>query len=141
MRVLNSDSRRGFTQTVSNHESTLAWNEHNQVDPHYVADQDMANRIMQVLQMHYPGHPWFVEVSHHNKVGIAKIKMPGFTSWSYVLLLSDLKNDPALKAVVRAGGEFLERYRLPRTGIDFASYVNAMHQHGGIFRQKLAPPE
>lgn len=140
MRILTSDSRRGFTGLASNHEATLAMNEGGP-DPHFEADQRMANRIMQTLQMHYPGHPWFVEVSHHNKVGIAKIMMPGFTQWSYVLHLSDLKNDPALKTVVRAGGEFLERYRLPRCGIDFASYMSAMNRYGGIFRQKQRPPE
>ena len=139
MRFLtSSDASIGFTDRMFSVDPTLTEGGY---DPHTNSDQRLADAIMNTLQQHYPGHPWFVEVSHHRNVGIAKIKLPGFTDYSFILKIRDLVSDPGLKSVVAAGGQFLERYRLPRSGIDYASYLASMAKYGGLFRRKLKPPE
>lgn len=140
MNILPSRTNHGYNRVLSHVDPTLMLNT-GKADPHADADLELAHRIMNCLKFHYPGHPWRVEVSHHRNVGCAYIMLPGFTSCRWVLHISELKNDPGMKAVVHAGGEFLERYRMPRCGIDFDAYLTAMQNYGGIFRRKLAPPE
>lgn len=84
------------------------------VDHHKAADFEMTKRIGQTLAQHYPKICWGVRVDHAQ--GIAMVQIPELmgATGQYVLKLADLASDPGLKAVVRAGGEILERFRLPR---------------------------
>lgn len=85
-----------------------------EVDPHVAMDLALTKRIADVLEHHYPGHPWMVQVSHAQ--GIAYIKIPilmGRNS-AYILHLDRMASDPTLKCVMRAGGELLEKYKVPR---------------------------
>jgi hypothetical protein len=102
------------------------------------ANAAMCKLIGEKLAKHYPGHPWAVasEIEH----GIVKIALQGFMQWSYIVHVKTLKGDPSLRAIVRAGGEILERLRMPRTGFDLGDYVKAttaMPHH--FFRNKKAP--
>ena len=74
-----------------------------------VYDYDEAHRISDKLVQYYPGHLWAVTVNQ----GVAFIKnllLSG--NWGFVIKLKDIDND--YKAVIRAGGEVLERYNISR---------------------------
>lgn len=82
-------------------------------------DLDKAIEIAHVLDHHYPSHRWSVEVSHEQ--GIVNIRLLYYDpltfsnrTWAFVLKLADLATDPSMRDVVRAGGELLERWGLPR---------------------------
>jgi hypothetical protein len=85
-------------------------------------------RIAGVLEQHYPGYPWFVEVDL--KQGIAKVTLPiVFKNRVYVLHLS--KIDASGRSIVRAGGEMLERIDCGRARIDSDSFEFAVKRYGG----------
>ena len=93
-------------------------------DPHKAVDMRMAKACWEVLHSHYPGHMWVVAANHHQ--GVVLVQLPCFTDWSWCLKINDLKNEPTLKSVMRAGGDFLERYNIPRSGFDLAHFITAM---------------
>lgn len=108
-------------------------------DPFHDQNMALAKRMWSVLQFHYPGHWWLTGANHRQ--GIATVKFPMFTSYSMMIKLSTLKTDPGMKSVIRAGGEFLERYRLPRSGIDFTHMVHALNYHIPELSYEWRPPE
>ncbi len=110
-----------------------------EVDAWEAQNRALARRIWEVLQLHYPGHQWVVAASHEQ--GGAFIDFPMFTTWRYFIRLVDLKGDPGMKAVVRAGGEILERYRLPRSGFSVADLVAAHERFRPAITARWAPPE
>ena len=116
--------RRGFTGKSLDIED----------DPHVQADLALTHRIAAVLERHYPSHPWMVEVSHAK--GCAFISLPIIMKRNekYVLHISALKTDPALKAVMRAAGEILERHNVPRAGFDLTAFMEA-RQAGPLGRR------
>lgn len=107
-------------------------------DAEHNRNMALSTRIWEVLQLHYPGHPWGVGVSHRQ--GVAQIFMPTFTQWSYVIRLSELKADPGMKMVVRGAGEMLERFNLPRSGFSTDHYVNALREWKPAFNYRKKPP-
>jgi len=110
----------GFTKAKTSYEK-----QSEEDDKLKAVDLMMTARIGDVLQRHYAGHAWMVEVSH--KQGIAFVSIPIFMGrYKYVLKLADLKSDPTLKSVVQAGGEILERYKLPRQGFSLEHFLTAL---------------
>lgn len=105
--------------------------------PKQAADNALAKAIWEKLQYHYPGHPWFVGVNH--ELGMAVIKLPLFTEWGYWIRLDDLAVDPGMRIVKKGGGEFLERYNLPRSTIDLAALVGALKRFQPRLTSKLLP--
>ena len=76
-----------------------------------MAELSAAKGIAEELERRYPGWAWMVEVDVEQ--GILKVwslRIPG--RWGFLLHLSKL--DPEGKAVMRAGGELLERYNMRR---------------------------
>ena len=110
-------------------------------DPHAYADIALAKRIGEVLQFHYPAHPWYVEVEHVH--GIAKVSIPALMGWTayFVIHLGSLSVDPSMKIVVKAGGEILERYKLPRNKYDFFAFAEACRKVNYIDWRKSKVPE
>jgi hypothetical protein len=92
----------------------------------YQADQALANRIYGILRKHYPGHFWRVETSH--KQGVATIRLMGLSDVPHVLKIEDLKLLSAEQDVMRAGGELLERFRMPTSGFTEAHFQSAVRQ-------------
>ena len=90
------------------------------------ADQSLANKIYALLNRHYSGHFWRVEVS--NAQGIATIRLMGLSDVPHVLKIEELKLLSAERDVIRAGGELLERFRMPRSGFTEAHYQSAVKQ-------------
>lgn len=83
-----------------------------------VKDQMTAKQCAEVLNQHYPGHAWAVHVSS----GQGLIKIMDFNlsgQHGYVLHLRGLFSwDDLRDRVMRAGGEMLERAKLPRRAYD-----------------------
>jgi len=93
-------------------------------DPNAQADVTLTYRIAGVLERHYPGHPWLVEAN--TKQGIATISIPLFMGQhKYILHVAAMATDPTLRSVARAGGEILERYRIPRQRFSPADFISA----------------
>lgn len=91
--------------------------------PRYNADQWLADRIYKILMRHFPDHLWRVEVSH--KQGVATIRLMGFSDCPHILKIEDLKLLGADRDVMRAGGELLERFRMPTSGFKQAEFEAA----------------
>ena len=133
--------KEGYTGFERNYERREGLHNEGEADLLAARDQWLANRIMEKVQQHYPGHPWRVDVEHHKNVGMAFLWMPGFSNWKMAMRISDLAVDPTMKLVVRLGGEFLERYNMPRTGIDLSSYLTAKAKYGNQWQWNDKPPE
>lgn len=96
-------------------------------DPHKQADISLAHEIGAKLAQHYPRIPWAVRVDGGQ--GVALIQIPAImgATGHYVLMLSTIASDPSLACVMRAGGEILERYRMPTTRhVDEAAFHHAV---------------
>ena len=130
--------RRGFTgKQQAMHEAQL---EDIANDPHARADLALTYQIAEKLEQHYPAHPWRVAVSHAQ--GVAMIKLPILmrADQQYVLHIEALKTDPGLKLVVRAGGDLLERHKMPRAGFSLTPFLearDAVHNR----RKRLLTPD
>lgn len=76
-------------------------------------DMALATRAGEMLNKHYPGWLWAVNVNSEG--GVMDIKNLQISSkYGFRLFLSQVYQDPNLKCVMRAGGEFLERVNKPR---------------------------
>lgn len=98
------------------------------------ADMTTAREIFRVLKREYPGHPWSVEV--HASEGWAKIGLTALLgpNWGWMIHLDRYTDQDILKA----GGEILERFKIPRSTIDIAAYMSASSKIPllGCFRAK-----
>lgn len=98
----------------------------------------LCKEIYRVLSAHYPGHPWAIEV--HAEQGFVFITIPPLlgANWGYVLPFGPLDGDTFRASVIRAGGDLLERFEIPRSTIDMARYIEleAKHPLLGQFRAK-----
>ena len=103
------------------------------------ANDEMQKHIGTALARFYPGHPWAVmsEIEH----GIVKIAIQGFVQWPFILHVATLKSDPGLKSVLRAGGELLERLKMPRHGFSVADWRSAMTAFPSQFHRNRKAPE
>jgi hypothetical protein len=94
----------------------------------------VAKAITRVLLSQYRGHFWVVESNRAQ--GIAWISIPLLLGeWKYIFKLSE-ELTPAM--IIRAGGQILERFNIPRSNLDVASFIAAKKfavKNGG------APPE
>lgn len=108
--------RRGFTGKMMDVDMP---------DKHLAADLALTKMIAEVLERHYPAHPWMVEVSHAK--GCAFISLPIIMkrNQKYVLHIDKLKMDPGLRSVMRAAGEILERHNVPRAGFAIDHFLAA----------------
>lgn len=97
-------------------------------DPHAAWDDMVARAFGRILHSEYRGHAWNVWVSRRH--GIAKIWLGTLMSpkWPFVL---HLRKDLQPRDVIRAGGQLLERFNIPRSTIDFSLV--------GQVRKKLGP--
>lgn len=81
-------------------------------DVHKDYDKWIANRTMALLKAEYPGHFWAVESD--SKQHILKISIPILMGFMHYYVINLRQTELTPMAVLRAGGEILERYRLPR---------------------------
>jgi glutathione S-transferase len=111
---------RGFERGRVRHSKGL-----DEDDPYLQADLYLTKRIGEMLERHYAGHPWLVEVSHAQ--GVAMISLPVLMGdRKYVAHLYALKSDPNLLIMKRFAGEILERYKIHRGKFDATQFVDAL---------------
>jgi hypothetical protein len=87
---------------------------------------DMARRIVETLQLYYPGHAW--EVTCDKRHGGAQLRIAVLMTGDhcYFMRFSDIDGANSFDRVVRnAGGELLERFNIPRAGFQLASWMEA----------------
>ncbi len=77
------------------------------------ADMTLAKQAADLLNSHYPGHLWAVNVNSEGGVMVIK-NLAIASSYGMVLHLKNVYQDPTLKCVVKSGGEFLERAHMMR---------------------------
>lgn len=86
------------------------------------ADMALAKDIADTLDHHYPGHAWAVYACHAK--GIAWIKNIAFSEkMGFLFKVGEV--DDWRKAVVMAGGEFLERWGQRRGAFDESTWMGA----------------
>jgi len=125
-RFLTEASQEEVRQTIS-WEQSLTFAEDG--DKGKGDDLAMTNQIGVILGDLYQDHLWGVRVSHRQ--GIIEIKMPAFTSFSYVIHIKNVASPNDLRRrVMRAAGEFLEIYKQPRARFDPQSYQDTMKKLG-----------
>ena len=76
-------------------------------------DWSLARDVRHVLETHYPGWVWGVEIPEGQNVVIVR-NLDCDPHGKYGMVLHRDKLDPTLRKVVDAAGEFLERYRMRR---------------------------
>lgn len=82
-----------------------------------MADIDVCLAVSEDLNRHYPGHPWAVGCDHNAgtvAIDIAMPKPPALKLFGYLLHISTCIGPGGQAAVMRAGGELLERYGIRR---------------------------
>lgn len=132
--------QRGFTARHVGHDHT---GEPDDVDPCLAADLALTKRIAEKLEQHYPAHPWMVTVTHAQGVAMIKLPLVMKRNQAFVLHIDRLGSDPGLRAVVRAGGEILERYHMPRHGFALDRFLQAREKgpYGPKPKPRLWMPE
>lgn len=96
-------------------------------DPVARADMSLARKVGDMLNLHYPGHAWFVEAAHAQ--GVVMINIPALMGQKrYVVKIHTLKSDPGMRSIVEAGGHILERYNIPRSGFNLDAFMTALRQ-------------
>ena len=103
------------------------------------ANESMCKIVGEKLAAVYPGRPWavFSEIEH----GIVKVAVQGFLQWPYVIHVSTMKCDPAMRAVVKAGGELLERLGMGRARFQIADWQKANMLRPYTFNRNTSAPE
>lgn len=100
-------------------------------DQPQVAASDMllAKNMAELLHKHYPGHLWAVTCEN----GIATVRNMYLSGqWGFVIKVGEQYSISAFdKAIVRAGGELLERYRLSRGTFKDAEYHDIKTDYAG----------
>lgn len=94
---------------------------HTEIDSHTEHDaQDIAlcKEIYDILDTHYSGHLWQVGANSYSGVVDIKLLYPDgrhrVTNFGYGLKITALDAPFIKKKIIKAGGELLERYGLPR---------------------------
>lgn len=125
--------RNAHTLMLTTHQRS---EEDGEQDPHAAWDDMVCCAIGRVLHSHYQGHDWNVWVSR--KAGIAKIWLSCLMNpqFPYVMKLSE-SIQPS--DIMRAGGDILERYGIPRSTVDF-SLMNQIRKNFGPLVTRMRPP-
>lgn len=92
------------------------------------AEKMFCKKIGDALSRMYPGHLWAVKVHIDTKTAGASISLPILMGPSkvYAMPLTAIVGENDLLARVKqAGGEILERFKIPRAGLDVAAFLHA----------------
>jgi hypothetical protein len=82
-----------------------------------MADQDLCIAVGEDLTKNYPGYYWMVGANHEAGTIQIDLQVPkpvGLENYGYLLYISTVIGPGGQKAVMRAGGELLERFGLRR---------------------------
>lgn len=97
-----------------------------------MADQDVCVAVGEDLTRHFPGYYWMVGCDHNAgsvQIDLQCPKPIGLERYGYRLNISTVLGAGGQKAVMRAGGELLERFGL-RRGMAVAETDDIAREHG-----------
>jgi hypothetical protein len=79
----------------------------------------LAKDGMALLQQHYPGWTWAIQINQFGRMmNIFCLEL--HLTWGYTIRIMEAEHDPTRAIFIKAGGEILERFKMPRAGIDYA---------------------
>lgn len=96
-------------------------------------EQEIAKSVTEVLDQHYPGHMWAVNVDITGGVAtVFNLRLSG--NWGFMLHLDKLliSHNQAAKLIRDSGGELLERYRIRRGRYDIDEYSQLHEDSSGL---------
>lgn len=135
--IIRPESAYGYNRMVYRQEQM--GDEGDEADPFHSANRTLAIRMWDAIQAEYPGTPILPGANHAQ--GICALYVPLFTPQPYIIHIANLAADPGLVRVVRAAGEILERYRIPRSGFKTDHWVSAITRFKPTYRLADKPPE
>lgn len=92
-------------------------NEHGQAKQMPATVRSLSNNVLTTLAKHYPhvAEGWQLTVDEYGGIlQVRNLMLNG--KWGFLMRIVDV--DPEMHAVVRNGGELLERYRVSREKLD-----------------------
>lgn len=102
-------------------------------------DEVVAKEVADLLLTHYPGYLWAVSIDSRETVGMLDIRNLSLSGkWGFRLPLKQYFDGlDTRRKIVRAGGEMLERYRMPRGKFNPADYSHIPTDRFGNFKADL----
>ena len=99
----------------------------------------LVKRAPDLLEKHYPGWAWAVQPDERGGVmNIFSFKLSG--EWGYRFRLKDVQGDPKVcdPKIVRAGGEILERFGVPRGKYSYELWKATRKDIAGVAKADLS---
>lgn len=91
----------------------------------------LVKRIGDLLETNFPGWGW--AISPDERGGVITIRSLRLDArYGYLLHTQKIQDDPQLKAVLRAGGEILERCGMKRGAYSYENWKNAKRYMGQV---------
>src|SRR5262249_38342894 len=100
-------------------------------------DLATARAVRRILATAYPGYDW--EVVADSAQGYVAFRIPALMGMNYAYLVKGRDLTP--EAVLKGGGELLERYRLPRGKFDLDRFLEARAAHSILLDRSRKVPE
>jgi hypothetical protein len=100
------------------------------------ADVAAAKTVRRILDAAYPGHDW--EVLADSGQGYVAFRIPALMGANFAYLIKGRDLTP--EAVLKGGGELLERYRLPREKFDLDRFLEARAAHSVLLDRRRKIP-
>ena len=101
------------------------------------ADIAAARSVRRILDVAYPGHDW--EVVADSGQGYVAFRIPALMGMNFAYLIKGKDLTP--EAVLKGGGELLERYRLPRGKFDLDRFLEARERDSVLLDRSKKVPE
>jgi len=101
------------------------------------ADLAAARTVRRILDVAYPGHDW--EVIADSGQAYVAFRIPALMGMNYAYLIKGKDLTP--EAVLKGGGELLERYRLPRGKFDLDRFLEARERDSILLDRTKKVPE
>jgi hypothetical protein len=99
----------------------------------------LVKRMADLLERHYPGWMWCVQPDERGGVvNLFSLRLSG--EWGYRFRIMDIQGDPKVcdPKIVRAGGEILERFRVPRGTYKYSDWKQAPKDIAGLARADIS---
>jgi hypothetical protein len=99
----------------------------------------LVKRMADLLEKHYPGWMWCVQPDDRGGV-INLFSLRLSAEWGYRFRIMDIQGDPraADPKIVAAGGEILERFRVPRGLYRYEDWKEAPKDIAGLARADIS---
>lgn len=91
---------------------------------------NLARDGMALLHKHYPGWQWAIQINQFG--GMMNVfNLHLHDTWGYAIRIIEAERDPSRNIFVKAGGEILERFKMPRAGISMSRLMAMKRDHRG----------